>query len=147
MLIQCRTRVDSCEWTRQTHEGEHSNWLYKIMLWLSHLFQVELSLFSKTAFSKTTYSFLYKLTFSKTYPSSVSTYNEIKESTNSGGNNFIVLFKIGLSCFMNKFSFRSNLNLVESVTKMLKSSKFMAQLHCNRWSDIADGLMLFRLLL
>ena len=96
---------------------------------------------------KSTHSFLYNLTFLKTCPSSVSTYNEIKESKNSDGNNFIVLFQIGLSYFMNKFSFRSNLNLLESVAKMLKSSKFMAQWHCNRWSDVVDSLMFFRLLL
>ena len=36
------------------------------------------------------------------------------------------------------------MNLLQSVAKMLKSSKFMAQLHCNRWSDIADCLTILR---
>ena len=64
-------------------------------------------------------------------------------SKSSNGNDFIV-FKIGLSRFINKLSLRSNLNLLQSVAKMLKSSKFMAQLHCNRWSDIADCLTFLR---
>ena len=41
------------------------------------------------------------------------------------------------SCFIDKLSLRSNLNLLQSVAKMLKSSKFMVQLHCIRWSEIA----------
>ena len=49
-----------------------------------------------------------------------------------------------MSRFINKLSLRSNLNLLQSVAKMLKSSKFMAQLHCNRWSDIADYLTFFK---
>ena len=49
-----------------------------------------------------------------------------------------------LSRFINKLSLRSKLNLLQSVAKMLKSSKFMAQLHCNRWSDIADCLTILR---
>ena len=53
-------------------------------------------------------------------------------------------FKIGFSHFINKVSLRSNLNLLQSVAKMLKSSKFMAQLHHNRWSDIADCLEFLR---
>ena len=64
-------------------------------------------------------------------------------SKSSNGNDFIV-FKIGFSRFINKLSLRSNLNLLKSVAKMLKSSKFMAQLHCNRWSDIADCLTFLR---
>ena len=64
----------------------------------------------------------------------------------SNGNNFIVLLKIGLSCFINKLSLRNNLNLLQSVVKMLNSTKFMVQLHCNRWSDIADCLMFFEVL-
>ena len=47
-------------------------------------------------------------------------------------------FKIGLSRFINKLSLGSILNLLQSVAKILKSSKVMVQLHCNRWSDIAD---------
>ena len=65
-------------------------------------------------------------------------------SKSSNGNDFIVLFEIGLSRLINKLSLRSNLNLLQSVAKMLKSSKFMAQLHCNRWSDIADCLTFLR---
>ena len=53
------------------------------------------------------------------------------------------MFKIDLLCFLNKLSLISNLNLLESIAEMLKSSKFMAQLHCNRWSDIADCLTFF----
>ena len=56
----------------------------------------------------------------------------------------MVLFKIGLSRFIKKLSLRSNLNLLQSVAKMLKLSKFMAQLHCNKWSDIADCLTFLR---
>ena len=48
------------------------------------------------------------------------------------------------SCFVNKLSLRSNLNLLHSVAKMLKSSKFMVQLHCIRWSEIADCFMFLR---
>ena len=53
------------------------------------------------------------------------------------GNNFIVLFKIGVPHIINKFSLGSNLNLLESVANMLLSLKFMVQLHCNEWLDIA----------
>ena len=42
---------------RQMHEGEHSNWLYKTIIQLSHLYQVELSLFSTKAFSKLNFPF------------------------------------------------------------------------------------------
>ena len=49
-----------------------------------------------------------------------------------------------MSHFINKLSLRSNLNLLKSVAKMLKSSKFMAQLLCNRLSDIADYLTFFK---
>ena len=43
-----------------------------------------------------------------------------------------------------KLSLRSNLNLLEFITNTLKPSKFMAQLHCNLWSDIADCLSFLR---
>ena len=66
-------------------------------------------------------------------------------SKNSNGNDFIILFKIGLSRFINKLFLKSNFNLLESVAKGLKSSKFMAQLHCNRWSDITDCLTFLKL--
>ena len=56
----------------------------------------------------------------------------------------MVLFKVGISHFINKFPYRSNLNLLQPVAKMLKSSKFKAQLHSNRWSDIADCLTFLR---
>ena len=36
---------------------------------------------------------------------------------------------VGLPRFINKLSLRSNLNLLQFAAKMLKSSKFMAQLH------------------
>ena len=66
------------------------------------------------------------------------------QSNSSNGNNFIVLFKVGLSHFINKHSFRSNFNLLESIAKILKSSKFTTQLHCNGWLDIADCLTFFK---
>ena len=39
---------------------------------------------------------------------------------------------------------RSNLNLLKSVAKLLKSSKLMEQLQCSRWSDTADFLTFLR---
>ena len=45
---------------------------------------------------------------------------EIKLSKSFNGNDFIALFKIGLSSFINKLSLRSNSNLLQSVAKMLK---------------------------
>ena len=57
---------------------------------------------------------------------------------------FIVLFKIGLQRFINKLFFKNNLILLKSTTKLLKSSMFMAQLHCNRWSHIADCFIFLR---
>ena len=45
---------------------------------------------------------------------------------NHNGNDFIVLLKIGLSRFINKLTLRRNLNLLQSVAKMLKLSKLMA---------------------
>ena len=61
---------------RQMHEGEHSNWLYKTILQLSYLYQVELSLFSTKAFSKLNFPFSLTKYF-QTYPSFVSTCNKI----------------------------------------------------------------------
>ena len=52
--------------------------------------------------------------------------------------------KKGFSHFINKLSLRSNLNLLESVAKIMTSSKFMAQLQGNRWSDTADCLTFLR---
>ena len=49
-----------------------------------------------------------------------------------------------MSRFINNFSLRSTLNLLQSVSKMLKSSKFMAQLHQNRWSDLVDCFKFLR---
>ena len=66
------------------------------------------------------------------------------KSKSSNGNDFIVLFKIDFSRFINKLSLRSILNLLQFVAKMLKSSKFKAQLQYNRWSDIADCLTFLR---
>ena len=65
-------------------------------------------------------------------------------SKSFSGNYLIVMFKICLPRFINKISLRSLFDLLESVAKMLKPSKFMAQLHCNRWSDIADFLTFLR---
>ena len=62
-------------------------------------------------------------------------------SNTSNGNNFVVLLKIGLSRFIKGLYIRSILNLLDSAAKISKSSKFIVQLHCNRWSDIADCLM------
>ena len=62
------------------------------------------------------------------------------KSKRSSGNDFIVLFKFGLSRFNKGLSLRSNFNLLESAAKISKSSEFIVQLHCNRWSDIAGGL-------
>ena len=45
---------------------------------------------------------------------------------------------------MKRLSLRSNLNLFDSVAEISKSSKFIVQLHCNRWSDIADCITVFR---
>ena len=42
--------------------------------------------------------------------------------------------KISLSRFINKLFLRSNLNLLESIVKIL-SSNFIEQSHCNIWSD------------
>lgn len=47
-------------------------------------------------------------------------------------NDFIVLFKIGLSHFMKRLPFTSNLNILESEAKISRSSKFIVQLQCNR---------------
>ena len=49
-----------------------------------------------------------------------------------------------MSRFINKLSLRSNLNLLESIAKMLKLSKFMAQLHCNRWPKIVWPFNVFK---
>ena len=92
------------------NESARIDWLYRTVLRLSYLFQVEFSLFSTRAFSK--------------------------------GNYLITLFKIGLLCFINKLSLTSNLYLLESRAKLLNLSKIMAQLHRNRWPDIADCLMI-----
>ena len=54
------------------------------------------------------------------------------------------MFKIGLSSFIKRLSLRSNLNLIDSAAKISNLSKFIVQLHCNRWSDIADCLTFFR---
>ena len=133
-------------------KGGCKGWLHKTILGLNHFFQISraFALFYVSIF-KTTFSFLFNITL-KTYPSSsvhrmkLPLYIKTKsdnhvilqikllfQSKSSNGNNFIVLFKIGLPHFINKLSLSSNLNLLQSVAKMLKSSDFMAQLHCNRW--------------
>ena len=48
-------------------------------------------------------------------------------SNNSNGKDLTVLFKIGLSQDISKFSLISKLLLLESLDKMVKSSKFMLQ--------------------
>ena len=48
-------------------------------------------------------------------------------SNNSNGKDLTVLFKIGLSQDISKFSLISKLMLLESLDKMVKSSKFMLQ--------------------
>ena len=60
------------------------------------------------------------------------------KSQSSNGKNFTALFKIVLPCFIYKLSLRRNLNLLEYVAKLFKSSKFMAQLHGKIWSDVVD---------
>ena len=56
-------------------------------------------------------------------------YTTIKfcHSNNSNGKDLTVLFKIGLSQDISKFSLISKLILLESLDKMVKSSKFMLQ--------------------
>ena len=44
----------------------------------------------------------------------------------------VVLFKTGLSHLINKASFTSNLNLLESNAKISKSLKVIGELQCNR---------------
>ena len=149
--------------TRQIHEGIYLNWFYQTILRQSHLFQIGwvFTLFHKSIF-KTTFYFIsiqhlkhilalsvhrMKLLLYIKTKSGNHVILEIKLSSSSkfsNGNDFIVLFKIGFSRFINKLSLRSNLNLLQSVAKMVKSSKFMAQLHCNRWADITDCLTHFR---
>ena len=46
-------------------------------------------------------------------------------SKGSNGSELIALFKTGLSCFINKLSFKGNLKLLESVAKISKLS-----VHC-----------------
>ena len=48
-----------------------------------------------------------------------------------------------MSPFIKRLFLRSNLNLLDSAAKILKLSKFIMQLHCNSWSDIADCLTFF----
>ena len=49
-----------------------------------------------------------------------------------------------MSRFIKRLSLRSNLNILDSAAKISKVSKFIVQLRCNRWSDIADCLTFFR---
>ena len=58
--------------------------------------------------------------------------------------NFIVLFKQVLSRFINKLYIKNLLDLLQSLARVSKSSKFMTQLHWNSWSDIADGLYVLK---
>ena len=52
-------------------------------------------------------------------------------------------FATSFTRFFNKLCCRSNLYLLEFLAKMLKSSKFMAQLNCNSWSDCLTVLRCF----
>ena len=57
-------------------------------------------------------------------------------SSNSNGKDLTVLFKVGLSQDISKFSLISKLILLESLDKMVKSSKFMLQFQVSKWSEI-----------
>ena len=106
-------------------KGGCKGWLHKTILGLNHFFQISRAF----ALFKTTFSFLFNITL-KTYPSSsvhrmkLPLYIKTKsdnhvilqikllfQSKSSYGNNFIVLFKIGLPHFINKLSLSSNLNI------------------------------------
>ena len=62
-------------------------------------------------------------------------------SNNSNGKDLTVLFKMGLSRDISKLSLISKLILLESLDKMVKSSKFMLQSQVSKWSEIADCLI------
>ena len=62
-------------------------------------------------------------------------------SNNSSGKDLTVLFKMGLSRDISKLSLISKLILLESLDKMVKSSKFMLQSQVSKWSEIADCLI------
>ena len=65
-------------------------------------------------------------------------------SNNSSGKDLTVLFKMGLSRDISKLSLISKLILLESLDKMVKSSKFMLQSQVSKWSEIADCLTFLR---
>ena len=65
-------------------------------------------------------------------------------SNNSNGKDLTVLFKMGLSRDISKLSLRSKLILLESLDKMVKSTKFMLQSQVSKWSEIADCLTFLR---
>ena len=67
-------------------------------------------------------------------------------SNNSNGKDLTVLFKMGLSRDISKLSLISKLILLESLDKMVKSSKFMLQSQVSKWSVIADCLTFLRCL-
>ena len=68
----------------------------------------------------------------------------VVKKTDLHQNGLIVLFKIGHVLLTNS-PLDITLNLLESAAKIWKLSKFMAQLHCNKWSDIGDCLTLLSL--
>ena len=68
----------------------------------------------------------------------------VVKKTDLHQNGLIVLFKIGHVLLTNS-PLDMTLNLLESAAKIWKLSKFMAQLHCNKWSDIGDCLTLLSL--
>ena len=53
-------------------------------------------------------------------------------SNNSNGKDLTVLFKVGLSQDISKFSLISKLILLESLDKMVKSSRFMLQFQVSK---------------
>ena len=62
----------------------------------------------------------------------------------SNGKDLTVLFKMSLSWDISKLSLISKLILLESLDKMVKSSKFMLQSQVSKWSEIADCLTFLR---
>ena len=69
---------------------------------------------------------------------------KFSHSNNSNGKDLTVLFKMGLSPDISKLSLISKFILLESLDKMVKSSKFMLQSQVSKWSETADCLTFFR---
>ena len=90
----------------------------------------------------TTFTFLFNITFKNILDLPIHR-TKLLLYINTKSDNHVIL-EIKLSRFIIKLSLKSDLKLLQSVAKILKPSTFMAQLHCNRWSDIADCLMFLR---